>query len=308
MAERVRVQQQQQEQQEQQEQQQGEGKGKGTRDGDTTRKRGGDDDAGATTLSSGLEILPAGSVVGTSSIRRQAMIRRAYPHLSVKDVRGNVPTRFRKLDDPAMGFDAIVVAGAGVQRLGLGGRISGWLDRRAGWLHAVGQGAIGVEWREGDEWVEGLVEGLRGVGRRERRVVWEGAAERELLRVLEGGCSVPVGVECVWEEKEGEAKGEGEGEERERVGRREDGKEQSRVDRDVVQGEDHAGILIMRAMVVSVDGKQCVEGTCRHWVNSEAEAQECGWRMAQELVGRGAGEILKEITLNRDMIRAQDGA
>ena len=253
----------------------------------------------------GLECLPPGSVVGTSSIRRQAMIRRVYPQLVIKDMRGNVPTRFHKLDDPGMGYDAIVVAGAGVLRLGMGARISGWLDRRVGVLHAVGQGAIGVEWREGDGWVQGLVEGLKGVGRRERRVGWEGGAEREMLRVLEGGCSVPVGVECLWEDKDEEGEGRGEGGE---------GKQQLRdqggLDRGgAFQGEGHAaGMLVMRGMVVSEDGKQCVEGMRKHWVSSDAEAEECGWRLAQELVEKGAGEILKDIVLNRDAIRAQGGA
>lgn len=253
---------------------------------------------------SGLDALPAGAVIGTSSVRRAAMLRRRFPHLVVKDMRGNVPTRLRKIDDPSLGFDAAVVAGAGVQRLGLEGRISGWLDRRSGVLHAVGQGAIGVEWREGDEWVGGIVEALTGRGRRERRVRWEGCAERELLRVLEGGCSVPVGVDCVWEEREGVGEELDAGNER---GSEED-IEEGQAKKEVGDGGKHGGMLVMQAMVVSVDGKECVEGTRRHWVSSDADAEECGWRMAQELVEKGAGEILKEITLNRDIIKAQDGA
>lgn len=261
---------------------------------------------------SSLDLLPAGSIIGTSSIRRQAMLRRTYPHLIIKDLRGNVPTRIAKLDDPHMGFDAIVVAGAGVLRLGLQERISGWLDSRVGVLSAVGQGAIGVEWREGDEWVEGLVEGLRGRGKRERRVVWEAAAERELLRVLEGGCSVPLGVECTWEK-------EGDGENGELNGASQDDANRTNHVQppDIPAGGegsepdiDHhwAGKLRMHAMVVSVDGTQCVQSTTTHPVNSEASARECGWLMAQSLVEKGAAEILKEITLNRDKIREQDGA
>ncbi|KAF6238333.1 hypothetical protein HO173_003613 [Letharia columbiana] len=260
----------------------------------------------------GLGDLREGGVVGTCSVRRAAMIRRTYPHLVIKDVRGNVGTRIRKLDDAAGGFDALVLAGAGVQRLGMGERISGWLGSEEGVLYAVGQGAIGVEWREGDEWIEGiLAEAEEGMGKAGRRVRWECVGERSLLRVLEGGCSVPVGVECVWEEG-GLQEGDGRGTDAvvEQADKHHNGYEQ---DDALPEGPDperegYGGILIMRAMVVSLDGKECVEGTRRHYVSSDAEAEECGWRMAQELVENGAGEILKKITLNRDMIRSQDGA
>lgn len=260
----------------------------------------------------GLGDLQKGGVVGTSSVRRAAMVRRLYPHLIIQDVRGNVGTRLRKLDDSAQGYDALVLAGAGVQRLGLGGRISSWLGSEEGVLHAVGQGAVGVEWREGDEWVEGiLAETEKGLGKTGRRVRWECVGERSLLRVLEGGCSVPVGVECAW--KEGSLRTEdGTGTDAvvDDTNQEKNGYEQ---DDALPEGPDterkrDGGILIMRAMVVSLDGKQCVEGTRRHYVSCDAEAEECGWRMAADLVDKGAGEILKEITLNRGTIRDQDGA
>lgn len=260
----------------------------------------------------GLGDLREGGVVGTSSVRRAAMVRRMYPHLVIKDVRGNIGTRLRKLDDPSEGFDALVLAGAGVQRLSMGERISSWLGSEEGVLHAVGQGAIGVEWREGDEWVGGiLVETEKEIGKAGRRVRWECVGERSLLRVLEGGCSVPVGVECVWEEGAMQ-EGDGTGTDAvvEQTDQHNNGFEQ---DDALPEGPDterkrKGGILIMRAMVVSLDGKECVEGTRRHYVSSDAEAEECGWRMAGDLVDKGAGEILKEITLNRGMIRDQDGA
>ncbi|KAL2052160.1 hypothetical protein ABVK25_007602 [Lepraria finkii] len=74
--------------------------------------------------------------------------------------------------------------------------------------------------------------------------------------------------------------------------------------------EAHAagGFLTMRAMVVSLDGKGCVEGSQRYFVNSDAEAEECAMKLYGELVEKGAEKILKEITLNRGMIRGQDGA
>ena len=256
--------------------------------------------------------LPEGGVVGTSSVRRAAMVRRMYPHLVIKDVRGNVGTRLRKLDDASHGFDALVIAGAGVQRLGIGGRISSWLGSEEGVLHAVGQGAIGVEWREGDEWTGAiLAEAERRVGKVGKRVRWECVGERSLLRVLEGGCSVPVGVECVWEEghpQKGEATGP------DAVVKRPDGRSSGyEHDEALPKGPDdergqYGGTLIMRAMVVSLDGKECVEGTRRHYVSSDADAEECGWRMAGELVDKGAGKILEKITLNRGMIAGQGGA
>ena len=258
--------------------------------------------------------LREGGVVGTSSVRRAAMVRRMYPHLVIKDVRGNVGTRLRKLDDPAEGFDALVLAGAGVQRLGLGGRISSWLGSEEGVLHAVGQGAIGVEWREGDERIVSILsEAGKKMGKAGRRVRWECVGERSLLRVLEGGCSVPVGVECVWEEGELQ-KGDGTGTDAV-VEQTPDQQQPGGYEHDDaipegpnVEREEHGGILIMRAMVVSLDGKECVEGTRRHHVSSDAEAEECGWRMAGDLVDKGAGHILQKITLNRGMIRDQDGA
>ncbi|CAF9904526.1 MAG: porphobilinogen deaminase [Alectoria fallacina] len=256
--------------------------------------------------------LKEGGIVGTSSVRRAAMVRRMYPHLVIKNVRGNIGTRLRKLDDPSEGFDALVLAGAGVQRLSMGERISCWLGSEEGILHAVGQGAVGVEWREGDGWVGSiLAEAGKTLRKAGRRVRWECAGERSLLRVLEGGCSVPVGVECVWEEGS-LLQGDGTGKDAvvEPSDRQTSGYEQDDAlpEGPDTEREKYGGMLIMRAMVVSLDGKECVEGTRRHYVSSDAEAEECGWRMAGELVDRGAGEILKEITLNRAMIRGQDGA
>lgn len=152
--------------------------------------------------------LPAGSVVGTSSLRRAAQVRRLFPGLVVKDVRGNVGTRLKKLDDEeGWGFQCLILAAAGLLRIGEGRRLSCYLGRKNdGWLGAVGQGALGVEVREGDGRVRGLVEGLMGLEGGwddddcgEGRMVWLAClAERSLLRTLEGGCSVPIGVETEW--------------------------------------------------------------------------------------------------------------
>lgn len=132
-----------------------------------------------------LDDLPRGARVGTSSLRRRALLARWRPDLELAELRGNVPTRIEKLDEGR--YDAIVLAAAGVKRLGLEERISSYLpvDR---FPPAVSQGAVGVQIRAGDHetsrWVELLDHSETRSATR---------AERALLRTLEGGCHVPVG-------------------------------------------------------------------------------------------------------------------
>jgi hydroxymethylbilane synthase len=134
-----------------------------------------------------LEKLPAGSVIGTSSLRRVAQLRRAYPQLVFKDVRGNLNTRLRKLDDGE--YDALVLAVAGLTRLGLAARISERLSV-ATCLHAVGQGAYGIECRADDA----LLLRLLHASLHHEPTAQRCEAERAFLRELEGGCQVPVAV------------------------------------------------------------------------------------------------------------------
>ncbi|MFM7267518.1 MAG: hydroxymethylbilane synthase [Cyanobium sp.] len=133
-----------------------------------------------------LATLPEGTVVGTSSLRRLAQLRHHYPHLSFRDVRGNVITRLEKLDAGA--FDCLILAAAGLQRLGLGDRIHELIDPAIS-LHAVGQGALGIECREGDVAVLERIAVLE-----HRPTALRCRAERAFLRQLEGGCQVPIGV------------------------------------------------------------------------------------------------------------------
>lgn len=138
--------------------------------------------------------LPAGSVVGTSSIRRTAQIALKHPHLRVQDVRGNVPTRLRKLDADDGPFDAIIIAAAGLIRLNLAHRITQYLDSTSGeMLYAVGQGAIGVEIRADDKQMSHILSKIE-----DKPASLACIAERSLLRTLEGGCSAPLGVETRW--------------------------------------------------------------------------------------------------------------
>ena len=132
-----------------------------------------------------FEDLPQGAVVGTSSLRRKAQLLNRRPDLRVVDLRGNVETRLRKLREQSL--DAIVLAQAGLLRLGLGDAITEILD--PGWmLPAVGQGAIGLECRAEDADTRHLVEAVNDPA------TWAAVrAERAMLCGLGGGCLVPIG-------------------------------------------------------------------------------------------------------------------
>lgn len=133
-----------------------------------------------------LATLPSGSIVGTSSLRRLAQLRHHYPNLEFKDIRGNVNTRLAKLD--AGEYDAIILAVAGLQRLDMGDRIHQNIPSEIS-LHAVGQGALGIECRQGDEEILKILQVLADPDTSDRAL-----AERSFLRELEGGCQVPIGV------------------------------------------------------------------------------------------------------------------
>jgi hydroxymethylbilane synthase len=138
-----------------------------------------------------LATLPAGAVVGTSSLRRLAQLRHHFPQLVFKDVRGNVITRLEKLD--AGEYDCLILAAAGLERLGLADRIHERIDPSIS-LHAVGQGALGIECRQGDATVLGQIKVLEHLPTARRCL-----AERAFLRELEGGCQVPIGVNTRFE-------------------------------------------------------------------------------------------------------------
>ena len=214
-----------------------------------------------------LAELPAGSVVGTSSVRRSAQVKRLYPKLKFKDVRGNVGTRLGKLDKEDGEYACLILAAAGIVRMGWGGRITQFLDSKTeggGLLHAVGQGALAIEVREGDERIMGVLNELQN-----RDSSLAGLAERSLMRTLEGGCSVPIGVETTWIEK---------------------------------------GKLLMKAIVVSLDGSEMVEAERLEEILTEGNADEFGRTLAADLISKGASKILEAITLNRPIIKEGGGA
>tara|TARA_Y100000589_G_scaffold60003_1_gene50697 strand:- start:3745 stop:4695 length:951 start_codon:yes stop_codon:yes gene_type:complete len=136
-----------------------------------------------------LETLPSGSVVGTSSLRRLAQLRYSYPHLIFKDIRGNVITRIEKLD--AGEFDCIILAAAGLKRLGFQSRIHQLIPNEIS-LHAVGQGALGIECKSDNQTVKELIHILNDEITSKKCI-----AERSFLRELEGGCQVPIGVNSI---------------------------------------------------------------------------------------------------------------
>ncbi|ROT38991.1 porphobilinogen deaminase [Sodiomyces alkalinus F11] len=202
--------------------------------------------------------LPAGSVIGTSSVRRMAQLRRKYPGLEYADTRGNLETRLRKLDDPEGPYAAIILAAAGLLRMGYDARIGQYLaSDQGGILHAVGQGALGIEARADDDRVLSLLAGLED---RSTRLAVE--AERSLMRTLEGGCSVPIGVETSWHD-EGGAK------------------------------------LKFKATVAHPNGTEAVDGERWAAVDTPEAAERLGKELAQELVEKGAQRILDEINKAR---------
>ncbi|CEJ58558.1 Putative Porphobilinogen deaminase [Penicillium brasilianum] len=207
-----------------------------------------------------LSEIPAGSVVGTSSIRRTAQLARKFPHLKVLDVRGNIGTRLAKLDAEDSPYTCIILAAAGLLRLDLGDRITQYLDSKSsGMLYAVGQGALGIEIRKEDTFLQEM---LSKIGHSE--TTYACLAERSLLRTLEGGCSAPLGVETEW-----------------------------------VQTAEGSKKLRMRSVVVSVDGQKCAQVEVDGDVDSTESAEAFGVTVAKALVGEGAGAILEEIQRNK---------
>lgn len=142
-------------------------------------------DAFVSNTYSQLEDLPEGAVVGTSSLRRQCQIRKHRPDLQIKDLRGNVNTRLAKLDNGE--YDAIILASAGLIRLGMEERITQPLPPELS-LPAVGQGAVGIECRNDDSELIALLSALNHFDTADRVT-----AERAMNARLEGGCQVPIG-------------------------------------------------------------------------------------------------------------------
>jgi hydroxymethylbilane synthase len=143
-----------------------------------------------------LEDFPPGSVIGTSSVRREANIHRLHPHLVVKSIRGNLNTRLKKLDGEYTdstgavqdSFDGLILAAAGVIRLGWPDRIASFLDSDE-YPYGVGQGALGIECRESDSEIIEMLHQLTNIP-----TLIQISAERTFMNHLQGGCQLPIAV------------------------------------------------------------------------------------------------------------------
>ena len=207
----------------------------------------------------GLAGLAAGSTVGTSSLRRCALVHYLFPgKFRVEPVRGNINTRLQKLDavaggkdnggaaaapQPGRKYDALILAAAGLRRLGLDHRIEAVL----GFPYSAGQGALAVECRAADVRANAIARSAS-----HRASTLRCVAERALLRSLLGGCQVPIGVNTRFE------------------------------------GDQ----LILTGMVASLDGKRLIRDQAS---GAASDAEAIGIALANTLKGQGAGEILKEI-------------
>lgn len=191
-----------------------------------------------------IDELPEGATVGTSSMRRQCQLRALRGDLEIVNLRGNVNTRLAKLD--AGDYDAILLAAAGVRRMGWEARISELLAPER-FIPAIGQGAIGIEMRSDDERLRELVAPLNHP-QTARRV----ATERALNARLEGGCQVPIAG----------------------------------------YAEISHGVIVLRALVGEPDGSALVQGVIS---GRPEDGEELGQVLAEDLLSRGAGEILERV-------------
>ncbi|MFQ5839537.1 MAG: hydroxymethylbilane synthase [Candidatus Methylomirabilales bacterium] len=201
-------------------------------------------DALITREARGLRDLQPGGRIGTSSLRRQAQLKARRPDLEVLPLRGNLNTRLRKLTEE--GLDAVVLAAAGLSRLGLTSRITELLAPTV-CLPAIGQGAIGVEMRADDPRRPGIRAALN------HDPSWIAvAAERSFLGRLGGGCQVPIAGYATLRE----------------------------------------GKLTLEGLVATPDGRRLIRDS---HTGPIGEAEAIGRGLAESLLGRGAGEILREL-------------
>jgi hydroxymethylbilane synthase len=191
--------------------------------------------------------LPQGAIVGTSSLRRQTQLRSWRPDLQIKDLRGNVNTRLSKLDHSE--YDAIILASAGLKRLGFEDRIRQSLDTSIS-LPAVGQGAVGIECRIDDDRINELIAPLN---HQQTQICV--LAERAMNERLEGGCQVPIAGFA----------------------------------------ELEYGQIKMRGLVGRPDGKLVIRGNIE---GSAKSAKQLGTMLADDLLSRGAKEILRDVYAN----------
>jgi hydroxymethylbilane synthase len=211
--------------------------------------------------------LPQGARIGTSSLRRSSQLLNIRPDLQITQLRGNLDTRMRKLDEGQ--FDAIILAAAGIKRLGLQDRITEILPFEVS-LPAIGQGAIGIECRTDDAIINEIVGVL---DHKETSIAVR--AERAFLRKLEGGCQVPIAAHAGIVDNPHNPP-------------------VSPLTKGGIRGVKggKGGLLVMDGLVGSIDGKRLVKG---HIEGRSEDFESLGVRLAEDLLSRGAKEILAEV-------------
>jgi hydroxymethylbilane synthase len=207
---------------------------------------------------------PKGATIGTSSLRRSCQLLNVRPDLKIEQLRGNLDTRLRRLDEGQ--FDAIILAAAGIKRLGLGERITEILTPELS-LPAIGQGAIGIECRINDEFINSLIVPLN---HNDTSICVR--AERAFLKRLEGGCQVPIAAHARIVSKE------------------------SNLPIPPLEKEDERGffnlLLIMDGLVGSISGDRVIK---EHIEGRPDHAESLGITLAEDILSMGAKEILDEV-------------
>ncbi len=202
-----------------------------------------------------LDTLPRGASVGTSSLRRGAQLLARRPDLRIISLRGNVDTRIKKALNPDGPYDAIVLAAAGLNRMGLSQHITAELPAEL-MLPAPGQGAVAVQCRANDAASLAMLERLNHCPTQQAVI-----AERAFLAGLGGGCSVPVGALAVVTRREGEGEIKGQGE----------------------------WALTLQGMVAAVNGQELIRVTQSGLAD---DAESIGRDLAQRALAEGAAEVL----------------
>ena len=220
-----------------------------------------------------LGVLRPGSVIGTSSVRRAAQLKARFPHLVFENIRGNLNTRLSKLDDPNLSYAALILAQAGLTRLGWSRRISEILDPSVcAW--AVGQGALAIECAKDNERMMQLVRGLDHLPTRLAI-----SAERALMKKLEGGCSVPIGVTTFWIERDTQK----------RIF------DYRQISFDASAGQS-AYVLHLQGIVASKNGETIISSEATADVQADITlAEQLGHDVATSLISKGADDILRSI-------------
>ena len=188
--------------------------------------------------------IPEGGVVGTSSLRRQSQLKAIRPDIIIRDLRGNVGTRLGKLDNKE--YDAIILAAAGVKRLGLADRISQTIPQDI-ILPAIGQGAIGIECLEKADEVLELITTLN-----DEETSLCVTAERAMSRTLYGGCQLPIAGQAMLDDQ----------------------------------------TITITGLVAKTDGSEIIKSSLS---GSKLEVTEIGQKLGENLLAKGADQILKEL-------------